>query len=54
LEEISAIFGDEVIYPDLATTQDKILEQGEEEHVEHHRAAKQTSAVEGEESHEMN
>jgi hypothetical protein len=53
LEEISAIFGDEVINPDLATTQDKMLEQGGEEHVEHHRAMQQTSVAEGEESHEM-
>lgn len=35
LEEISAIFGDEVITADLATTQDKIIANPEEEHVEH-------------------
>lgn len=36
LEEISAIFGDEVITADLATTQHKIMDNGEEEFVEHH------------------
>ncbi|CZR63798.1 related to transporter (major facilitator superfamily) [Phialocephala subalpina] len=37
LEEISAIFGDEVILPDLATMREKDMEVevGEEEHVEH-------------------
>lgn len=43
LEEISAIFGDEVITPDLATTQNKIIDNGEEEYIEDHAEHKAVS-----------
>lgn len=45
LEEIGAIFGDEVITPDLACVREKILAQGEGTEVEHVRGQEESSTT---------